>query len=99
MEECILKTKGLYKSYGKNMALEDVSVSVPTKSIYGLVGENGAGKTTLFRILSGVSQQTAGTFALMQSTTTKEILKARRKIGFMIETPAFYPNMLSLINI
>lgn len=99
MEECILKTKGLYKSYGKNMALEDVSVSVPTKSIYGLVGENGAGKTTLFRILSGVSQQTAGTFALMQSTTTKEILKARRKIGFMIETPAFYPNMTVLHNI
>ena len=38
---------GLCKYYGQNQILEDVTMSVPSKSIYGLIGENGAGKTTL----------------------------------------------------
>lgn len=99
MRELILKTNDLCKCYGKSSVLEKVSLSVPAKSIYGLVGENGAGKTTLFRILAGVSQQTAGTFSFMQSASARELTEARRKTGFMIETPAFYPNMTALHNI
>ncbi len=54
MEECELTTSGLCKSYGNSRILENVSILVPSKSIYGLIGENGAGKTTLFRILAGL---------------------------------------------
>ena len=51
------------------MALDHVSLSVPTGSIYGLIGENGAGKTTLFRILAGLSHQTSGVVALADAKT------------------------------
>ena len=83
----------------KNQILENVTMSVPSKSIYGLVGENGAGKTTLFRILAGLSKPSSGTFSIMQSVSLQELSEARRRIGFMIEMPALYPDMTVLQNI
>jgi len=99
MEEYILQVKNLCKKYGNTIVLEQVSLSVPTGSIYGLIGENGAGKTTLFRILAGLSKQTSGTMMLVGANTEAEIIKQRRNIGFMIETPALYPNLSVLENL
>lgn len=56
MEKYILKVNNLCKKYGNTTVLQEVSLSVPTGSIYGLISENGAGKTTLFRILAGLSR-------------------------------------------
>ena len=93
MEEYILKANNLCKKYGNTLVLQEVSLSVPTGSIYGLIGENGAGKTTLFRILAGLSRQTSGQLVLANANTEAEIIKERRNIGFMIEAPALYPNL------
>lgn len=93
MSEYILKTNNLCKNYKKATVLNSVSLSVPTGSIYGLIGENGAGKTTLFRILAGLSYQTAGHFSMFGISSKNEVTKIRRNIGFLIETPAFYPNL------
>lgn len=93
MSEYILKTNNLCKNYKKATVLNRVSLSVPTGSIYGLIGENGAGKTTLFRILAGLSYQTAGYFSMFGISSKNEVTKIRRNIGFMIETPAFYPDL------
>ena len=51
--EYILQTDNLSKVYGEKTVLDHVSIHVPKKSIYGLVGKNGAGKTTLMRIVCG----------------------------------------------
>lgn len=99
MEECILRVNNLCKKYGSMIVLEQVSLSVPAGSIYGLVGENGAGKTTLFRILAGLSRQTSGTIRFANANTKAAIVKQRRDIGFMIETPALYPNLSVLENL
>lgn len=99
MEEYILQVNNLCKKYGNTAALEQVSLSVPAGSIYGLIGENGAGKTTLFRILAGLSRQTSGTIKLANASTEAEIIKQRRNIGFMIEAPALYPNLSVLDNL
>lgn len=99
MENYVLTTSKLCKYYGNNRILENVSIAVPSKSIYGLIGENGAGKTTLIRILAGLSQQSSGTFSIQHSASLKEVLNVRRRIGFMIEMPALYPNMTVLQNI
>lgn len=90
-----LTTSGLCKRYGRNRILDNVSLSVPANSIYGLIGENGAGKTTLFRIFAGLSQQTSGTFSIGPSAAPQ----APGKIGFMIEAPALYPHMTVLQNL
>ncbi|MCM1213367.1 MAG: ABC transporter ATP-binding protein [Lachnospiraceae bacterium] len=99
MDQYILKVNNLCKKYGNTIVLQQVSLSVPTGSIYGLIGENGAGKTTLFRILAGLSRQTSGTIILAGANTEAEIIRQRRNVGFMIESPALYPNLSVLENL
>lgn len=99
MGKYILKVNNLCKKYGNTIALQQVSLSVPAGSIYGLIGENGVGKTTLFRILAGLSRQASGQVVLANANTEAEMIKERRNIGFMIEAPALYPNLSVLENI
>lgn len=75
MEEYILEVNNLCKKYGNTIILQQVSLSVPAGSIYGIIGENGAGKTTLFRILAGLSRQTSGSIVLANANTEAEIRK------------------------
>ena len=99
MEKYILKVNNLCKKYGNTPVLQQVSLSVPAGSIYGLIGENGAGKTTLFRILAGLSRKTSGQVVLANANTEAEMIKERRNIGFMIEAPALYSNLSVLENL
>ena len=89
----VIKTNNLVKKYGENLILDNVTITVNQGEIYGLVGDNGAGKTTLFRILSGQSYHSDGSYELLGLSGEKEIIKARKRIGAMIENPSFYPNM------
>ena len=50
----IINVKGLRKSYGKKVVLDDVSFEIEEGSIVGLLGPNGCGKTTLIKILTGL---------------------------------------------
>jgi ABC-2 type transport system ATP-binding protein len=55
-----LELRGVTKRFGKKVALDDVSLSVPERSIIGLVGRNGSGKTTLLRHVTGLYLPTSG---------------------------------------
>ena len=58
--EYILKTNNLCKSYGKQIVLNELCLSIPKGSIYGFVGKNGAGKTTLIRLICGLQYPDSG---------------------------------------
>lgn len=89
--EYILTTDGLSKDYGHFKALNNLSMQIPKGSIYGLVGRNGAGKTTLIRMICGLQQPTSGNFKLYGvDSKSKEIIKARRRMGAVVESPAIY---------
>lgn len=60
----MITTTSLTKTYGAKNALDNVSVSIPDGSVYGLVGPNGAGKTTLLGILAGLRHPTSGSVDL-----------------------------------
>lgn len=60
----LLEVKGLTKSFGGLVAVEDVSFDVSEREIVGLIGPNGAGKTTLFHLLTGFHRPTGGEFYL-----------------------------------
>ncbi len=89
----VLKTNKLVKKYGDFIALNNVNITVKQGDIYGLVGDNGSGKTTLFRLLTGQSNATSGSFELLSKSTEKDLNKVRRRIGAIIENPSFYPKM------
>ena len=91
MENIILQTHGISVKYGNFLALDDVSISLKNKHIYGFIGENGAGKTTLMKVLTGLLYPTNGDFSLFGKNKPCDILKMRRHIGSTIEAPALYP--------
>ena len=90
----ILQTNCLTKKYINFQALNGLSMNGPKGSIYGFVGKNGTGKTTLFRLISGLQEPTSGDFTLYGiRNDSKNIMKARRRMGAVIETPSIYPDM------
>ncbi|GAA3410668.1 ABC transporter ATP-binding protein [Paenibacillus hodogayensis] len=99
MSEAILQTMGLAKVYRNTAALQDCSLRVERGQIYGLVGKNGAGKTTLMRLICGQSLPTAGKLSLFGGESKKEIQENRTRIGYMLETPAFFPNFSARKNL
>lgn len=99
MEETVLKTRELTKKYHDTFAVDHVSMTVERGDIYGFIGINGAGKTTFMRMVCGLVKPSQGSLALFGAAGRKELLLARKKIGALIEHPAFYPNMTALENL
>lgn len=91
MENVILQTNALTKTYGHVKALDSVNIELKENHIYGFIGRNGAGKSTFMKILTGLSYQTNGELVLMGESTEKGLREARKNIGAMIENPAIYP--------
>ncbi len=99
MESVILQTHGISVKYGNFPALDDVSICLKHKHIYGFIGENGAGKTTLMKVLTGLLYPTSGTFSLFGKSRPCDILKMRRQIGSTIEAPVLYPEYSAYRNL
>lgn len=98
--EYVLEANALTKKYKRFKALDRLTMKIPQGSIYGLVGKNGAGKTTLIRIICGLQNPTSGEFFLYgENNNTKNITKARRRIGAVVETPSIYLDMTAYDNI
>lgn len=96
----ILQTNSLTKKYKDFQALNGLTIHVPKGSIYGFVGKNGAGKTTLIRLICGLQEPTSGDFTLYGICNhTKDIVKSRRRMGAVIETPAIYLDMTAEENL
>ena len=95
-----LQTDRLCKTYRHYHALDGLTMNVPRGSIYGFVGRNGAGKTTLIRLICGLQKPTSGKFTLdgVQSTE-RDILKIRRRMGAVVETPSIYLGMTAEDNL
>jgi ABC-2 type transport system ATP-binding protein len=96
----VLRTNALSKHYGDFKALNGLSMNVPKGSIYGFVGKNGAGKTTLIRVICGLQEPTTGDYTLYgRKNRDRQIVKSRRRMGAVIETPAIYLDMTAEENL
>lgn len=84
-----IETKQLRKTFGKESALEDLSITFSGEKIIGLLGKNGAGKTTFMRILSGHFQQTRGTIAVNEQSPFNHS-DVSKNICFIQESNNFY---------
>lgn len=98
--EYVLRTNALRKSYKDFKALSGLSMNIPKGAIYGFVGKNGAGKTTLIRLICGLQEPTAGEYTLYgKKNTDKDVVKARRRMGAVVETPSIYLDMTAEQNL
>lgn len=98
--EYIVQTKNLEKKYKNINMLKGIDMNIPKGSIYGLIGKNGVGKTTLIRLICGLQKPKNGTYSIYGiKNTEKGILKARKRIGAIIEQPSVYENMTAKDNL
>ena len=98
--EYVLKTNALSKNYKDFKALNGLSMNIPKGAIYGFIGKNGAGKTTLIRIICGLQEPISGGYTLYgRKNTDKEIVKSRRRMGAVVETPSMYHDMTAKDNL
>lgn len=96
--EYLLSTANLTKQYKQQKAVNNVSIHVKQRAIYGLIGRNGAGKTTLMRMISGLSTPTSGSFSIFGKDACRA-KTATNRIGALIETPGIYADMSAYANL
>ncbi len=89
--EPVLQTHALGKRFGRFEAVRDLSLTVNRGDVYGFLGLNGAGKTTTIRMLLGLIRPTAGSAALFGLDPVRRRLEVLRRVGALVEVPAFYP--------
>ncbi len=89
----MIKVSNLTKAYGKKLALDNVSFDVKKGEIVGFLGPNGAGKSTTMNIITGYISYNSGTVTVDGVDILENPIEAKRKIGYLPETPPLYPDM------
>lgn len=98
--EYVLEANGIIKRYRGFTALNGLTMRIPKGAIYGFVGRNGAGKTTLIRLICGLQEPTGGGYTLYGVKNTETgMIRSRRRMGAVVESPAVYPDMTARENI
>jgi ABC-2 type transport system ATP-binding protein len=87
-----IRTDGLRWRAGRDFALDDVMLRVPTGAVYGFLGPNGSGKTTTIRALLGLLGPTQGRITLLGHEIPTALPRALAKIGYVPERPHLYPH-------
>lgn len=99
MSDCIIETRGLTKRYGDQVSVSNLDLHVRKGRIYSLLGRNGAGKTTTMKMLLGLTAPTSGTVSLFGQPLKGNEKSILPRIGSLIESPGFYPNLTGTENL
>lgn len=95
-ENYVLETIGLTKTYSRKNVVNNLNMKIRKGDIYGFIGKNGAGKTTTIKMITGMISPSSGSIKLFGK---EKLSDSRKKIGCIIENPAFYPYMSAHDNI
>lgn len=98
MKDIILRTNNLTKKYKDFTALNNANITINKGDIYGLIGRNGAGKTTLMKVITTLTNKTNGEFYLFDKDDS-DLTEIKRRIGCLIENPAFFENLTAYQNL
>ena len=96
MEDIILQTECLSKSFKGQKIVEDLSLTIPRNTVYGLLGPNGAGKSTTLKMITGMLRPNAGKILFNGHEWNRNDLQ---DIGVLIETPPLYENLTARENL
>lgn len=94
----IINTHQLTKSFKDEEVIKPLDFTLKKGDICALIGKNGAGKSTFFKMLAGQLLPTSGDMQLF-GKSGKETHQAKKRMGFMIETPAFFPDFTAKQNL
>jgi len=85
-----IETDGLTKRYRKTIAVNDLTMKVPTGSVFAFLGRNGAGKTTTVRMLLDIVERTSGHASLLGMDSVRDAIEIKRRTGYVAEAQKMY---------
>jgi len=89
----VISTQGLGKTYGEVVALKNLDLQVPEKSIFAFLGPNGAGKTTTIKLLLGLISPTSGGGTVFGKDIVRDSVDIRANAGYLPQDARFYEHM------
>jgi ABC-2 type transport system ATP-binding protein len=95
----VIRTYDLTKRFKKITAVDRVNFTVHQGEVFGFLGPNGAGKTTTIAMLLGLVRPTAGSAEVLGRDIRRNLSAALRRVGAIVETPAFYPYLSGTDNL
>lgn len=96
MEDFILRTENLSKSFKGQKVVDNLSLHIPRNTVYGLLGPNGAGKSTTLKMIIGMLRQDSGEILFNEHKWNRNDLT---DIGVLVETPPLYENLTARENL
>jgi ABC-2 type transport system ATP-binding protein len=90
MTQAVLQTEQLTKKYRRRVVVDRLSLTVERGDIFGFLGQNGAGKSTTIRMALGLVRPTSGRATVLGYDMSRQPLQALKRVGAIIEAPAFY---------
>ena len=82
-DDAAIRLSGLTKQFGRETAVDDLSLAVKRGSTFGLLGPNGAGKTTTIKMLMGLLRPTKGTATMLGMDVLAEPLTVKQRVGYV----------------
>jgi len=95
----MLKTEGLTKRFGDNLAVDDLSLQVERGEVFAFLGPNGAGKTTTVRMLAALIAPTSGRAWVNGHEVGVGDMDIRRSVGILTEAPGLYERLDAVQNL
>ncbi len=89
----VIEIKGVTKRYKGSVVFSDISLSIPEKEIFGIIGVNGSGKTTLLKIIIGFLKPDSGDVLYQGKSIFRQQHKIRKEFGFTTQDNSFYPKL------
>lgn len=86
----MIVVEGLHKTYGRTIAVRDVSFRIEAGQILGLVGPNGAGKTTTIRAITGIIPPTQGRLSVAGFDIVEDPVQAKRRLAYIPDDPKLF---------
>lgn len=89
----MIELKNLTKKFGSFIAVDDISLSIPSGEFFGFLGPNGAGKTTTIKMMTGLFTPTLGEIFINGFDVVKQPLEAKSTIGYIPDHPYLYDKL------
>jgi ABC-2 type transport system ATP-binding protein len=93
LPQTIIALNDVDRIFSDGVGVFDLSLQVPTGTIFGLIGPSGCGKTTTVRLLTGLYKPDRGTISVLNRTPSKFSQRTRERIGYMPQQFVLYPNL------
>jgi len=95
----MIQTENLTKSFGDQLAVDRLTLSIAEGEVFGFLGPNGAGKTTTIRMLTSLIAPTSGSARVLGYEVGRDDQQIRRNVGILTETPGMYDRLSARRNL